>query len=288
MLLAPAYALVYGLVGRINLAFGELAALGGYGAGLGLLLADVWLGDSPVLLLVGALALSLAVAATHGEAIGRLVAVPLARRSGQAFLVATLGLSVLLLEYMHLAFGASSRWSPPVLNVPVAVARAGDFVVSVTEMALLSALAGAGALGLLALRMRRGHAGRAWRAVADDPGMAALCGVDPRDTLLGAVVTASLLAGLAGCIMTLHYGGIGFAGGLSIGLKALTAAVLGGIGSLAGAVLGALALGLAEALWSALMPIEFRDMAIYAGLVLLLALRPGGLLGFATGTPRRV
>jgi branched-subunit amino acid ABC-type transport system permease component len=288
MLLAPAYALVYALAGRINLAFGDLAVLGGYGATLGLIGAASVLGDAPVALLPAAVIAALAVAATHGEAIGRLSVLPLARSGGQAFLVATIGLAVLLLEYLNLATGAAPRWTPPLLDAPLVVARAGDFHVSVTEMALLAAGIGMAGVAVLALAMRSARFGLRWRAVADDPLAAALSGVDPARVLLSATVAAALLAGLAGALSTLQYGGSGIGGGLALGLKALTAAVIGGIGSWPGAILGGLLLGAAEALWSATMPIALRDVAIHAALVVFLALRPGGLLGHADGAPRRV
>jgi branched-subunit amino acid ABC-type transport system permease component len=77
----------------------------------------------------------------------------------------------------------------------------------------------------------------------------------------------------------LHYGGVGYAGGLVVGLKALVAAIIGGIGSVNGALIGALLVGGMEALWSSVFPIEFRDPALFVALVLMLWLRPGGLYG---------
>lgn len=88
--------------------------------------------------------------------------------------------------------------------------------------------------------------------------------------------------------MTAYYGGVGYGAGLGLGLKALVAAVVGGIGSVGGGLLGGLVIGLAEALWSATMPIEGRDIAVYALLSIMLALRPGGLLGYGDMLPRRI
>jgi branched-chain amino acid transport system permease protein len=288
LMLAPAYALIYGLIGRINLAFGELAALGAMGAAIGVVAAQ-WAGV-PLGLAAAMVAIlaAMAVAVTHGEAIGRLVFVPLAGRPGQQVLVATLGLSVALQEYMRLTQGAAVRWLPPLWNETIPLARAGDFVVTVTPiaggMALLSALLAV----LLLLLLKRSRFGRQWRAVADDRLAAALFGVSSDRVLALAFTLSAGLAAVAGAVMALHYGGVGFAGGTLLGLKALVGAILGGIGSVPGAMLGALVLGLGEALWSALLPIAYRDVAIFAFLSLLLALRPGGLLGFAEPTPRQV
>ncbi len=192
------------------------------------------------------------------------------------------------MEYVRLAQGAGIRWTPPVLNTPIPLARAGDFVATVTEGGIATVLLSLTAGFLLVLAMRRSAFGRAWRATADDAGAAALLGVDPRRVLLTAFGLASLLAGLAGFVMTAHYGGIGFSGGLAIGLKALIGAIAGGIGSVPGAMLGAVAIGGFEAVWSAFFPLEHADIAVYSLLVLLLVLRPGGLLGFGEGLPRRV
>jgi branched-chain amino acid transport system permease protein len=142
-------------------------------------------------------------------------------------------------------------------------------------------------LALLVLK-RTSRFGRAWRACADDPLSAALFGVDPRAILIKTFALASILAGLAGYVVTVYYGTFGYAGGFVLGLKSLLAAVAGGIGSVPGAFLGAVLLGCAEALWSALFPIAFRDIAVLTLLVLLLVLRPNGLFGLREPLPPKV
>lgn len=275
--LAPAFALVYGLLGRINLAFGEFAALGGYGALMAVPLASN-LGAWPAMLALG-LMLGVFTAATHGIVASRLVFEPLQRASGQQILIATIGLAIALQEYMRLTQGSALRWMGPILNNPVGLARSEAFVVTVTPMGMaVAALALATALGLLAL-MRHTRFGRSWRACADDPTAAMLAGINFRAVLALASILACALAGLAGTFVTFYYGGVGFAGGTVLGLKALIAAIAGGIGSIPGAFLGAVLVGGMEAIWSALFPIEYRDLVIYALLVALLIWRPGGLLG---------
>jgi branched-chain amino acid transport system permease protein len=276
-LLAAAYSLVYGLVGRLNLAFGELAAVGGYAAFLGLAMVAPALGDAPAMGF--ALLLTLASALAYGVAIARFVFAPLMRLTGQQVLIGTIALAIVLQEYLRLAQGAKLLWVRPLLNTPYAVARADDYVVTLTPAALAAAaLCLCAALALLGL-MQMSRFGRAWRACADDPLAAALFGIDHRAVLLRTFALASALAGLAGYVITVYYGALGYAGGITLGLKALIAAIVGGIGSVPGALLGGILLGSTESLWSALLPIELRDLAVFCLLVVLLVVRPSGLFG---------
>jgi branched-chain amino acid transport system permease protein len=283
-LLAAAYSLVYGLVGRINLAFGELAAAGGYAASFGVLLAAAFAPWGPVAL---ALALAITTAAAFGIASGRLVFAPLHRATGQQALVAAVGLSLFLQEFLRLTQGGRLRWVNPILNDPFAVARSGDFVAAATPIALLvGAFALTAAACLLAV-MKASRFGRQWRAYADDPLAAELFGVDPKAIFAKTFALASAMAGLSGFVMTIFYGGVGYGASTALGLKALIAAILGGIGSVPGAFLGGLIIGGFEALWSALFPIDYRDVAVYSLLAAVLILRPGGLLGLGDYSPRR-
>ena len=277
-LLAAAYSLVYGLIGRINLAFGPLAAAGGYGAAFGAL---AMAGGPPGPILAVAFVYAVFVAATWGYASSRFVFRPLANASGQIGLLASIGLALFLTEGMRLTQGAELHWVSPVLNQPFGVARAGEFVVTVTPNGeLAAALALAFGVALIAL-MRLSDFGRRWRAYADDPLAAEMFGVDAGELFALTFVLASGLAGVAGFVMTLVYGAVGYGAAMTLGLKALTAAILGGVGSIPGAFLGGLMIGGFEALWSAAFPIDYRDVAVFAGLAVLLALRPSGLLGRA-------
>ena len=284
-LLAAAYSLVYGLVGRINLAFGEFAAIGGYAALFGVTLAA---GHAPIALAGLALVFAVSCATFHGIAVGRLVFMPLMRASGQRMLVATVGLSLFLQEYLRLTQGSGLHWVAPIFNLPFAIARAGDYVVVLTPIAMLvSGITLAAAFGLVTL-MARTRFGRDWRAFADDPGTAALFGVHPGRLFAGTFALACAMAGLSGFAITIVFGGVGFGYSTTLGLKALIAAILGGIGSIRGAFLGGLAVGLFEAFWSSSFPVAYRDIAVYALLALVLLFRPGGFLGDGALTPRRV
>jgi branched-chain amino acid transport system permease protein len=285
-LLAAAYSLVYGLVGRINLAFGELAAVGGYAA----FLAFALVGASPGVGAALALALLLALTSTlsYGVAVSRLVFAPLMRLTGQQVLIGTIALAIVLQEALRLMQGAKPLWVRPLFNTPHAIARSGDFVVTVTPLAMAAVVLCLIAVLALLLFMRASRFGRAWRACADDPIAAALFGVDRGAVLLETFALASLLAGLAGYVVTVYYGTFGYAGGIVLGLKALLVAVAGGIGSVPGAFLGGILLGLSETLWSALFPIEFRDVATFCLLVAFLVLRPKGLFGLNEPLPPKV
>ena len=121
--------------------------------------------------------------------------------------------------------------------------------------------------------------GRAQRACEQDMKMAWLCGVNVDRTISLTFVIGAALAAVAGLMVTLYYGVIDFFIGFVAGIKAFTAAVLGGIGSLPGAMLGGLLIGLIEAFWSGYFSIEYKDVAAFGILVLVLIFRPTGLLG---------
>lgn len=277
--LAAAYALLYGLVGRINLAFGELAMMAGYGAFLGF--ASIGEGAPLGFALLAAVALGLYTAATQGAALARFVVAPLVSRPGQHILIASIGLALFWSELVRLTQGSGGRWMSPVLSRPIGVARADDYIVTVSGMGLVVPLVGWAAVAATLALLRRSRFGRQWQACADDTFAAALLGIDAGRVLRLTMLLAATLAGLAGVLTALTYGGVGHAGGLVIGLKALIAAVLGGIGSVRAAVMGALLLGLGEAAWSGLFRIEYRDAALFAALALLLALKPEGLFAQA-------
>jgi len=287
-LLSVAYALVFGLTGRINLAFGELAAVGSAATIAGASIMLAYGSSSPVLGLAAGLAAALFAGAIHSAAGGSFTIGRIAGPSSQPSLIATVGMSLFLMEYLRLVQSPVTVWLPPIWAEAWPLARAGEFLVSLTPITVITAGIGlAAALGLLWLVQATGF-GRAWRAYADDAQAAALMGVDGMRLLVQTLALAGAMAGLSGMLIVAQYGGLGFAGGFQYGLKALIAAVIGGIGSIPGAMLGGFAVGLFETLWSAYLPIEVRDMALYVALVVFLIFRPGGLLGFRDPTPRAV
>lgn len=287
-LLSAAYALVFGLAGRINLAFGELAAVGAAGTATTIALSLAAPALPPLLAMVFGLVAAMAAAALYGGVGGYLTIMAVRGRSVQPALIATVGLSIALMETLRLTGGTGRFWLPPLWNDVIPIARSGDFVVTTSAPALGATGIGLMAAGALLMAMQLSGYGRAWRACADDSGAAALLGIDARRVLLLTLALSGALAGLSGFLVVLLFGGFGFADGFVLGLKALAGAVIGGIGSVPGALLGGILIGAFEAGWSATMPIEARDIALYSALVVFLIFRPGGLFGYGKGIPRSV
>ena len=278
VLLALGFNLVYGLGRQINLAYGELLTLGAYA---GLSAAAVALALAPTLL---ALLLAAFVSATvwgviHGWAVNRCVFVPLRGAAGQTAMIASVGLFIAIQEALRLLFGGRDFWLPPLLDARIPLVGSAGFQTAISHGQLV-----VGALVLLAvtavlLSLGRSRLGRGYRACAEDRGMATLVGIDTARTTAVAFALAGLLAGLAGAIVLLYYGGAGFSIGTLYGLKGLTAAILGGLGSPVGAVFGGVLLGLLEALWSGYLSIAYRDVMVFGLLAGALILLPRGLLG---------
>jgi branched-subunit amino acid ABC-type transport system permease component len=287
-LLATAYALIYGLVGRLNLAFGEIAVIGAFGALAGIAGAFSFAFLNGLAGLAFGLVTAAFLASLWSWVVGRTVITPLHLRfpQGQPILVATVALAVALQEFTRLFQG--EHWLPPMFNAPVALARAGDFVVTVTLMQAGVAILALVCAGAVMLLLARSSFGRAWRAYADDPGAAALVGIAVDRLLASTFLLAGVMAGVAGWIVGVYYGNVSPVMGTMLGLKALVAAVVGGIGSVPGAFLGGILVGLIEAGWSAYADVAMRDIVVYAILVIVFVLRPGGIFGFAGPSPRQV
>lgn len=277
-LLAVAYSLVYGLTGRINFAFGDFAMIGAYAGLIGVGGAIVAGFGAAGLALPLALLFAVSVSVEWSRFLGRHVFLPLLGRGAQPVLVATIGLSIALQEFVGRVQGVRERWLPPILAEPHLLFH-GDFDVTVTTMQLLVIAASLVCASLTVLLMRASRFGRDWRAVADDAVMARMLGVDPGAVLVATFALSGVLTALAGTILTTHYGGTSFHMGTIIGLKALVAAIVGGIGSLPGALLGGVLIGLAETFWSAYAEIVWRDAVIFALMAVFLVLKPEGLLG---------
>jgi branched-chain amino acid transport system permease protein len=286
-LLALATALIYGLIGRINLAFGEFAALGGIATSLVVVILTIGGVGNPALAGLTGLVGALALGGLYGAAMGRVVLWPLSTGKGQPLLVAGVGLLVSVQEGLRLAQGAGTLWLPPVDGEAIILAWAPDFpVMAHPRLLLMAALDGLAILITLVV-MDRTPFGRAWRASADDPFAASLCGIDPKRLLIAVSALATLLASLAGATIALNYGGMHFSGGTMLGLTGLIAAILGGIGSLGGAVLGAVAIWLFQIGWSATQKIAHWELATFTLLTIALVLKPGGFFGFADGAERK-
>ncbi len=289
-LLATAYSLIYGLVGRIILSFGEIAVVGAYGAVGGVVAALTFGFGNPLGGFALALALAVSLSGLWSWFVGKSVIAPLheSNRPGQPILVATIAVALSIQEFLRLSQGVREHWLPPLPLEPIPLARSGAFVVTVSQVQIwVGTAAVAATLGLLAI-MGRTSLGRQWRAFADDPVAATLFGVSPARILAATFALAGLSAGLAGWVIAVYYGNVSFSMGTILGLKALLAAIIGGIGRIEGALLGGVLIGLMEAAWSAYFNIDMRDIVVFSILIVMFVLRPGGLLGIAGPRPREV
>jgi branched-chain amino acid transport system permease protein len=188
-------------------------------------------------------------------------------------------MSVFLQNYVQILQGARVKPMPPVLTGGITIMQAGDFVVTLSYLQIGIIVLTIALMTAFSLLIARTPLGRAQRACQQDLAMAALVGVHVNRTIALTFVMGAMLAAVAGVMVTLYWGVIDFFIGFLAGIKAFTAAVLGGIGSLPGAMLGGLLIGLIEAFWSGYFTVEYKDVASFTILVLVLIFMPYGLLG---------
>jgi branched-chain amino acid transport system permease protein len=277
-MLALAFTLVYGALSRINLAFGDFAMAGAYAGLLGVIAFGVAMGLPLVLVLILALVLTGLSGGLWGWTAERAVFRPMRQSSGQAALIASVGLAIALQEFVRLVQGADDLWLAPVFTGVNLLGEAGGFtiVVSTTQLVLLGLI-----VVILVVHfgmIDRGRFGRAWRACSQDLGMAALCGLNIDRVMGGTMALATAYAGVAGLIVAVHYGVVSFHMGMVLGFKALTGAIIGGLGSPKGAVAGGIAVALTETFWTAYFDIQSKEIAVFVLLALVLIFRPRGLL----------
>jgi branched-chain amino acid transport system permease protein len=278
-LLAMGLSLVMGVINRINLAHGEIFMVTAFYAALAFLTVGLFhLGSIVAVLLISLVAAALCGAAANW-ALNRIVFRPLRRSPNVSALIATIGVVIVLQESTRLLQGAGNFWQPEVIGGGIVIAGSDGFVAIIGYRQLLIMLVTAVVLGAYWRLIERTPFGRAQRAVAHDPDMAALLGINVDRVLAASFATAGVFAGIAGFVFAFHYGVVNFVMGFVLGLKAFTAAVLGGIGSLAGAALGGLVLAMIETFWSAYFPIEYRDVVTFGVLISVIVLRPEGILG---------
>jgi len=277
-LLAVSYALVHGLTNRIVLSFGDMAMFGAFVAVYAMIIL-LTMGSGTEAALAGAGVAVVACAAALGIASLRCLFAPLIGGRSQTLLIVSLSLGLVLQEAMRLQSGGREQWLEPMLGDAILENEAGGFMVRVS---LMQGVIMAGTAVILAATfalMRWTALGRFWRACSEDAGLAALLGVDVRRITALTFTGAAIFAGAAGLTVGVYYGGVSFYMGLVLGLKALFASIIGGFGTIAGAVAGAFVLALLETLWAAFFPLGYRDVAVFAMVLSLLIIRPQGILG---------
>ena len=279
-LIAIGYTMVYGIIGMINFAHGEIYMIGAFISIIAFLVIG-WAGITWVpLVLALVLLLAMVFTAAYGWTVERVAYRPLRSSPRLAPLISAIGMSIFLQNYVQILQGARVKPIQPVVQGGVKLMeRADGFVVQISYLQIVIILLTVALMFGFNQIIQGTSLGRSQRACEQDKTMAGLLGVNVDRTISLTFVMGATLAAVAGFMVTLYYGVIDFYIGFLAGVKAFTAAVLGGIGSLPGAMLGGILIGLIEAFWSAYFTIEYKDVATFSILVLVLIFRPTGLLG---------
>jgi branched-chain amino acid transport system permease protein len=275
-LIAIGYTMVFGIIGMVNFAHGDVFMLSAFIALLIFLLLTKVLGLASlpiafVLILIGAMALT----ATWNWTIERLAYRPLRGSFRLAPLISAIGMSTFLSNFVQVVQGPRNKPVPPMFNEiihigPEVTLQYRQIVIVLVTIVLLVTFW---------WLVQKTALGRAQRACEQDRKMASLLGIDVDMTISITFVIGAALAAVAGVLYMLYYGVVNFSDGFLPGVKAFTAAVLGGIGSLPGAVLGGLLIGLIEVFWSAYFSTDYKDVAAFSILAITLIFMPSGILG---------
>ena len=277
-LIAIGYTMVYGIVGMINFAHGDIFMVGSFVSLIAFLaLVSIGITALPVALLL-VLIIAMLITALYGWSVERLAYRPLRGSFRLAPLISAIGMSIALANYVQLAQSARVRPLPPVVQGNYTIVS-GDFPVQISNIQIIIMLTTLALMLIFSWIVSSTRLGRDMRACSQDLKMASLVGVNTDRTISLTFVIGAALAAVAGFMFLLYYGVIDFYIGFVAGVKAFTAAVLGGIGSLPGAMLGGLLIGLIEALWSAYFSVQYKDVAAFSILVIVLIFMPTGILG---------
>ncbi|MEO0498191.1 MAG: branched-chain amino acid ABC transporter permease LivH [Pseudomonadota bacterium] len=283
-LIAIGYTMVYGIIGMINFAHGDIFMVGAFIA----IICIVALGitaASGTLTLIFALLLVLLIAmlftAVWGWAVERIAYRPLRGSFRLAPLITAIGMSIVLQNFVQISQGARNKSIQPIVTGGTDVMTNSEtgFVAYMSNMQVLIIAITVALMAGFTLLINKTSLGRAQRACEQDTKMAALLGVNVDRTISLTFIMGAALASVAGVMFLLYYGVVDFYIGFLAGVKAFTAAVLGGIGSLPGAMLGGLLIGLIETFWSGYFSVEYKDVAAFSILAIVLIFMPSGLLG---------
>jgi branched-chain amino acid transport system permease protein len=279
-LIAIGYTMVYGILGMVNFAHGEVFMIGGFVSVITFLvlgsLGITWVPMALATMLV----MTMFFTGLHGWAVERLGYRALRNSNRLAPLISAIGMSIFLQNYVQLLQGARNKALTPIISGGVELmTSASGFTVKFGFMQMVIIGVTTVLMAGFSLLIARTSLGRQQRACEQDMKMARLLGVNVDRTISLTFVMGAALAAVAGMTWLMYYGIIDFFVGFLAGIKAFSAAVLGGVGSLPGAMLGGLLIGLIEVFWSAYFSVEYKDVAAFAILVLVLIFRPSGLLG---------
>lgn len=278
-LIAIGYTMVYGIIGMINFAHGEVYMIGSYVsfiviAGLMMLGIDIgWI------LVAAAFIAAIVVSSAYGWSIERVAYRPVRHSKRLIALISAIGMSIFLQNYISLSQGSRDLALPSLITGQWVLGESDGFEATVTKMQLTIWVVTVLAMLALTLFIRYSKMGRACRACAEDLKMASLLGINTDRVISLTFVIGAAMAAVAGVLLGQFYGVINPYIGFMAGMKAFTAAVLGGIGSIPGAMLGGLILGVAEAMASAYLSTEYKDVVSFGLLIGVLLIMPTGILG---------
>jgi branched-chain amino acid transport system permease protein len=278
-LIAIGYTMVYGIIGMINFAHGEVFMIGAFISLIGFMLCAMLGISSAPIAIVLVLLMAMAFTAVYGWAIERTAYRPLRGSFRLAPLISAIGVSIVLQNYVQLVQGARPKPGGNVMSGGFILFSADGFDVRISWLQIVIVAVTLVLMTGFTVLISRTALGRQQRACEQDMKMASLLGVDVNRTISLTFVMGAGLAAVAGMLFLMYYGVIDFYIGFLAGIKAFTAAVLGGIGSLPGAMLGGLLIGLIEVFWAGYFSSEYKDVAAFSILVLVLIFRPTGLLG---------
>jgi branched-chain amino acid transport system permease protein len=280
-LIAIGYTMVFGIIGMVNFAHGDVFMVSTFIALISFLVLTALGISSVALAFLAVLIITMALTALWGFSVERIAYRPLRGSFRLAPLISAIGVSIFLSNFVQVAQGARNKALPSLLDGGLTLFERDGYAVTLSyKQILIMAVTSVLLLGFWYL-VQRTPFGRAQRACEQDRKMAALLGIDVDRTISLTFVLGAVLAAVAGLLYLLYYGVVSFSDGFVPGVKAFTAAVLGGIGSLPGAVIGGLIIGLIETFWSAYFSIEYKDVAAFSILAIVLIFMPSGLLGRA-------
>ena len=291
-LIAVGYTMVYGIIGMINFAHGEIYMISAYLTALFMALLTALGIHSISMVLLGVLFLTILFTALYGWSVERMAYRPLRNSTRLAPLISAIGISLILQNYIRISQGARTQGVPSLLEgvfrfpaepsgLPGGLESSIPLqsFVQITYLQSLIVLVSLLSMVFLTAIMRYTALGRACRATQQDRGMANLLGVNTDRVIAIVFIMGASMAAVAGVLVTLNYGSFDFNIGFIMGIKAFTAAVLGGIGSLPGAILGGIVLGLSESFFSGFVNSDYKDVFAFSILIVVLIFRPNGLLG---------
>jgi branched-chain amino acid transport system permease protein len=278
-LIAIGYTMVFGIIGMVNFAHGDVFMVSAFIALLLFIVATTLFGFGIVPALFLVLVLGMLITGLWNWTIERTAYRPLRGSFRLAPLISAIGMSILLSNLIQVIQGPRNKPVPPMFTQVLPLFEENGYTVGIGYKQIVIMVVTAVLLGMFWYIVQKTPLGRAQRACEQDQKMAALLGIDVDKTISLTFVLGAALAAVAGVMYIMYYGVINFSDGFVPGVKAFTAAVLGGIGSLPGAVIGGLLIGLIETMWSAYFSIDYKDVAAFSILAITLVFLPTGLLG---------